>query len=153
MNYNEAKHVKLEAKFPSIEEAQKLCEEFERPLNNYAIVLNNVAPMVTAGGIIVGDTAHKTAQEALNKKCMLVVKSPFGKKPKEEHGVNAVYEGEFVKFQEGTTPAFSRVVTTDILLDGLVLEEGKELTPEMYKKYVVLCIGIWDFVCVIKKEE
>lgn len=153
MNYNEAKHIKLDAKFPTLEEAKELCKDIVRPLNNYAIILNNVAPMVTAGGIIIGDTAHKKAQEILNKKGMLVVKSPFGDTPKETDGISAVYNGEFVKFKENAEVTFSKVITSTELHDGLTLEEGQETTPEMYKKYVVLCMGIWEFTCVVTNDE
>lgn len=148
------RHNKLKIIDITLERAKELTKKYIRTLQNNVIIMGVVAPMVTEGGIILGEKAHEEEQEKVNKRGMLVVKSPFKRSNIKDiviDGSNpsAVYEGEHVLFVPNTPTAFTEVITTDELLEGLDMEEDIELIPEMYKKYVVLCIGVHNLSCVI----
>ena len=145
------KFTELKNEIPTLEVAKKLCKRFKRPLNNQVIILGAVAPMVTAGGIELSESAQKQNQVELNKGGMLVVNSPFKQElDLESTNPSAVYEGERILYMPESQVSFNTVVTSTELLDGLTLEEGKEPTSEMYKKYVVLCMGVHQLSCVIE---
>jgi len=149
MNYNKLKTTEL-----TLEKAKKLSKIYDRPLQNHVILMNAVAPMVTEGGIILGNDAHKAQQQEANKLGMLVVNSPFKLSPdgaKDLSNINAVYEGEHVLFQKDSPAAFVTTITSEDLVEGLKLD-GKEVTKEMYQKYVIICISAHYLTCTVIKE-
>lgn len=146
------KFTELKNEMPTLEVAKKLCKTFTRPLNNHAIIINAVAPMVTKGGVMISEGAQGQLQQEMNRKGMLVVTSPFKliNDEKDLTNLSAVYEGENILFMPESQVAFSTVITSNELLDGIEIAEGTEPTDEMYKKYVVMCMSVHNFSCVLE---
>lgn len=142
----------LENEMPSLELAKKLCSEYKRPLNHNVLLINAVAPMVTAGGIEISEIAQGEHQQQMNMEGMLVVMSPFTK-PEEGmlEATNAVYAGEKVLYMPDSQAAFTTVVTSSDLMEGLELPQSKEVTSAMYKKYVVICMSVHNLSMVLNK--
>lgn len=143
--------IKLEPQVLTLEIAKKILEEngIKRPLNNNVLLMNTIAPMATKNGIILGEKAHKEAQQQVNKAGMMVVGSPH----KESHFDNisipddVVFEGDRVLFGENSMVSFTRTLRSKDLLDGLELKEGEEPKLEHYKCYALVCIHSNSLSC------
>jgi len=108
--------------------------------------------MVSPGGIRLNETQQGLLQQEANKNGMLVVISPFkldADGNKDLNNISAVYEGERIIFEQNSHAAFTTVVTSNKLLEGLVLRENQIPTPEMYRKYVIMCMRVTSFTCVL----
>lgn len=118
------------------------------------LLFNTVVPMVTPTGVLLSKDAQEEKQTKVNKsKGLLVVQS--------NHPDNVI--GTYVALRPQTSPLFSKVITTNELIEGLTESTIKDLKAgtgnfagfnaqkkdAFYKKYVIILVHPTDIVCTI----
>lgn len=134
---------------PSLDKAKELTKQFKRPLGYNVLLINSVAPSVTEGGVMISEGMQKQHQEALNRQGMLVVSSPFAE-DSDSNNVNKVVAGEKVMYGINAQASLLTVITSEDLIEDLDLEEGAEILPTMYQKYVVMIMDTNSLVAVVE---
>tara|TARA_R110000796_G_scaffold61674_7_gene142654 strand:+ start:9719 stop:10171 length:453 start_codon:yes stop_codon:yes gene_type:complete len=138
---------------PSLEKAIEIAKIVTK-LHGNILLFNTVVPMVTATGIVLSKEAQEMKQTNVNKaKGLLIVKSAHPD----------MLAGEYVALMPQTTPLFSKVVTTDELIEGLdpktiedftnskgrFLSFNAESKGAFYKKYVLIVVHPTSVACNI----
>lgn len=125
----------------TLKKAKTICKDI-KGLNGTAVLINEVAPMVSSTGMILNEAAQKEEQTKLNKKGLMVVTCI-------EH--SDFKEGDRITIIPNSDPVYHTVLTSKEVLDDIPaqikedlknntgrFEDMNEANRSMYyKKYVV----------------